>query len=191
MKKRREHNNEIWILFLDLVKAFDRVPRILLWSVLEKFGAPKKLIRLIKSLHDNFKVDFKVENCKPSINCTIGVKQGDILGPALFVIFIAAIMITWRKLYDRPLCVFRTRNNFCLTGRRINSTGTDFDFPDSEYADDTAVLYGSRDDVVLYTPLLLLTHFNRFGMEVHVGDILLPDKSSKTEILFVSASPSF
>ena len=93
-------------------------------------------------------------------------------------------------MYNRPLCVFRTRNDFCLTGRRINSTRTDFDFPDSEFADDTAVLYESRKDVVLYTPLLL-THFNRFGMEVHVGDISLPDKPSKTEILFVSAPPSY
>ena len=189
MKKRREHNKETWILFLDLIKAFDRVPRVLLWSVLEKFGAPKKLICLIKSLHDNFKVDFEIENCKHSINCTIGVKQGDILGPALFVIFITAIMISWRKMYNRPLCVFRTRNDFCLTGRRINSTGTDFDFPDSEYADDTAVLYESHEDVVLYTPLLL-THFDRFGMEVHAGDISLSDKPPKTEILLVSAPPS-
>ena len=27
IKKRREHSKETWILFLDLVKAFDRVPR--------------------------------------------------------------------------------------------------------------------------------------------------------------------
>ena len=75
MKKRREHNKETWILFLDLVKAFDRVPRDLLWLVLEKFGVPMKVIRLLKSLHDNFKVNFEIR-----FNCTIGVKQGDILG---------------------------------------------------------------------------------------------------------------
>ena len=48
MKKRREHGQESWILFLDLVKAFDRVPRELLWLILEKFGVPKKLISLLK-----------------------------------------------------------------------------------------------------------------------------------------------
>ena len=51
MKKRREHSQETWILFLDLVKAFDRVPRALLWELLGKFGVPAKLIRLLKALH--------------------------------------------------------------------------------------------------------------------------------------------
>ena len=61
IKKRREHNLETWILFLDLVKAFDRVPRELLWCVLSKFGVPKKMIDVLKLLHKNFKVTFDIE----------------------------------------------------------------------------------------------------------------------------------
>jgi hypothetical protein len=31
---------------LDLVKAFDRVPRELLWAVMRKLGVPEKLVSL-------------------------------------------------------------------------------------------------------------------------------------------------
>ena len=87
MKKRREHSKETWILFLDLVKAFDRVPRELLWQLLEKFGVPPKLVRLLKALHKDVLVKFEVEGLEHEVNCTIGVKQGDILGPVLFIIY--------------------------------------------------------------------------------------------------------
>ena len=186
LKKRREHSKETWVLFLDLVKAFDRVPRDLLWRILDRFGVPFKLVSILKSLHNNINVKFTVDDITHNLNCVIGVKQGDILGPILFTFFIAALMITWRTSVDRPLCVFRTKNDFVLTGRKPTTKGDDFSFDDSEYADDTAVLFESRNDVETFCPLLI-KHFQRFGMEVHVGDVRNPDKPSKTEILFVGA----
>ena len=175
-------------IFLDLVKAFDRVPRSLLWKVLQKFGLPNKMISILKLLHVNFQVNFEVESVDNTMPCSIGVKQGDILGPVLFVIFIAAIMLSWRRLHNRPLCLYRTKEDFVMTGRRFNAKGTEFTMEDSEYADDTAVLFDSRPAAETYSPLLI-THFRKYGMEIHVGDTRSPDKPSKTEVVFVSKSP--
>ena len=186
MKKRREHGLETWILFLDLVKAFDRVPRQLLWDILRRFGVPQKLVSVIESLHRNMNVKFTIDGVTHSIKSEIGVKQGDILGPILFTIFIAAIMISWRQTHDRPLCLFHSKKDFILTGRRPKSKGSQFSFDDSEYADDTAVLFESRESLEEFTQLLI-NHFARFGMEVHTGDSNQPEKPPKTEVLFVSA----
>ena len=186
MKKRREHSKETWILFLDLVKAFDRVPRELLWQLLEKFGVPPKLVRLLKALHKDVIVKFEVEGLEHEVNCTIGVKQGDILGPVLFIIFMAGVMSDWRKITDCPAIVFLSKPDNVITGRRPTAKGIRFELNDSEYADDTAVLFDSRQSAVEYCPLLV-NHFRQYGMEIHTGDVRDPEKKSKTEILFVAA----
>ena len=65
------------MLLLDLVKAFDRVPRTLLWKVMRRFGVHEKIVRLLEALHSTVNVRFSVEEVKMVIESIIGVKQGD------------------------------------------------------------------------------------------------------------------
>ena len=117
-KKRREHGLETWILFLDLVKAFDRVPLELLWSVMLRKGVPPKIVTLLKALHATVKVKFEIDGVERTLMQIIGVKQGDVLGPDLFIFLIAAIMESWRATHDYDLTTFRTARDFEMTGRR-------------------------------------------------------------------------
>ena len=54
-------------------------------------------------------------------------------------------METWITQFRRPLCVFRTKQDFKITGRRYNVNGVKFLMDNSEYADDTAVFFESKN----------------------------------------------
>ena len=88
------------------------------WIILKRFSSAPKIIIILKFLHKNVNVKFTVCKVTQILSSIFGVKQGGILDPKLFWIFIATIMITWRKMYDRPLCFFATKKDFILTGCR-------------------------------------------------------------------------
>ena len=50
----------------------------------------------------------------------IGVKQGDLLEPQLFIFHICAIMMSWRAEhnYDYGMCTFRTKMDAVVRSRR-------------------------------------------------------------------------
>ena len=91
-------------------------------------------------------------------------------------------MITWRITYTGPLCLFRSKRDFIMTGRSYRAYGDEFPLSDSEYADDAAILFDSRASLDDGAPRLVV-HFGRFGMEVHAGNTL-SKKKSKSEVLF-------
>ena len=75
-----------------------------------------------------------------------------------------------------------------LTGRSYQEYGEDFALLDSKYVDDTEVLFDSREHLTegIYS---IMSHFTRFGMEVHSGKIE-PREDSKSKILFINKSSS-
>ena len=46
-----EHNSKMFLLFVDLRKAYDSIPRQAMWKVLAKYGVPQVMINLLRSLH--------------------------------------------------------------------------------------------------------------------------------------------
>ena len=107
------------------------------------------------------------------------------LGPSCLQYTLLPSLLLGEYLTIVVNCIFRTKNDFTLTGRSYSAYGAEFELPDMEYADDTAVLFESRGDVDIGVPKLI-EHFALFGMEIHVGNAL-NEKSSKSEILFVAA----
>ena len=59
VEKAREHNTKIYMLFVDLRKAYDLVPRQALWDV--KYGIPAVLVKLIQSMHNGMKAEVQVQ----------------------------------------------------------------------------------------------------------------------------------
>ena len=61
-RKRQEHNLESYVAFIDLIKAFDSVPRAALWKVLLKFGFPRHFVRVVMRLHTGAVMKFKIND---------------------------------------------------------------------------------------------------------------------------------
>ena len=51
-EKSRELQKPLYMVFIDLTKAFDSVNCEVLWQVLERLSCPSKFVNLIKQLHE-------------------------------------------------------------------------------------------------------------------------------------------
>ena len=61
---------------------------------LNKYGVPKETIIVLKKLHTNVKYLLRVGKEKVEIEATVGVIQGNNLGPILFIYLIQAVATT-------------------------------------------------------------------------------------------------
>ena len=89
VQKQFSLNRKLYVAFIDFEKAFDSINRSILWPILLKNGVCGKLFRSIKSMYNCVKARVRSGGkLTDYINCTAGVKQGDVCSPVLFSLFI-------------------------------------------------------------------------------------------------------
>ncbi|KAI3369286.1 hypothetical protein L3Q82_007539 [Scortum barcoo] len=87
-----EFAQPVHMCFVDLEKAFDRVPRGILWGVLREYGVRGPLLRAVRSLYDRSRSLVRIAGSKSDLfPVHVGLRQGCPLSPVLFIIFMDRI----------------------------------------------------------------------------------------------------
>src|SRR5437870_8024431 len=84
--------------FIYLEKAFDRVPREVLWWALREVEVEEWLINVIQSLYEEATTSVKLRSGESQpFEVKIGVHQGSVLSPLLFIIVFEALSRRFRE----------------------------------------------------------------------------------------------
>lgn len=144
--------------FVDFKKAFDCIHRESLWTIVAKYGIPKKLINIMKDFYRDSRCAVRVDGVLSEFfDIQSGVKQGCVLSPFLF-----GIVMDW---------VLKTSMSDVggldwVEGDRLS---------DLDFADDIVLLHGSYEGMQAMTQ----------SLEVVAGKVGLVINTTKTKIMTV------
>ena len=85
---QRNHNLPTWLLFADIVKAFDTSNHALMDKLLEKYGCPPALLSAIARMYKDSRVRLITGKIDTTIPFYVSVKQGDSMALVLFLLII-------------------------------------------------------------------------------------------------------
>ena len=114
-------NKRLYMAFVDLEKAFDRVPRKVIWWALRKLGVEEWIVRLVQGMYANARSRVRVgEGFSKEFEVRVGVHQGSVLSPLLFIIVLEALSrefragVPWEDLYADDLVIIADSLEECV-----------------------------------------------------------------------------
>ena len=136
MEKHLENRKDVYHNFIDFKKGFDRVWHEGLWQSMRNFGITNEIIEIIESLYANSTNAVLINNVTGNFfDTTVGVRQGCLLSPVLFNIFLEQIMIN--TLHEHT-------STISIGERNISNL---------RFADDIDLIAGSNTELQVLTNL--------------------------------------
>jgi hypothetical protein len=100
------------MVFIDLERAYDKIPRNLMWWALDKHKVPTKYVTLIKDMYDKVVTSVRTTDGDTNVFLiNIGLHQGSALSPYLFALVIDEVTrdiqgdIPWRMFFANDVIV--------------------------------------------------------------------------------------
>ncbi|KAK3511278.1 hypothetical protein QTP70_034775 [Hemibagrus guttatus] len=130
MEKYRDGQRELHCVFVDLEKAYDRVPREGLWYCMRKSGVAEKYVRVVQNMYERSRT---VVRCAvgqtEEFNVEVGLHQGSALSPFLFAIVMDQLseeveenLERWRFVLERRgMKVSRSKTEYMCVNEREGS----------------------------------------------------------------------
>jgi len=99
LAKRKREGKKTFLCFIDMRKAYDRVWRDGLWSALWKKGVRGRMWRVLRSYYAEVKSKVRLEQGETEwFSIGVGVRQGCVLSPTLFALFIDGLALDVKRL---------------------------------------------------------------------------------------------
>ena len=172
ISKSLEFNTDLWLVSVDLSKAFGRVEHSALFTALQSQGLDAGYCKLLQSVYSE-QFGFLTDGNRFPIGR--GVRQGDVLSSLLFNCALEAAIRKWKaRLTRHGIPIVANCDAEHLTNIR--------------FADDLLLFASSSDDAITMLNLLTVS-LREFGLELNVKKTKLLSTStmSPDTILFETA----
>ena len=90
-EKCRKQHQDLYMAFVDLIKAFDTLNQDLLWNILRKFGCPPTFIAILQQFHIGMYAQVVMAGSQSSsFPVEVGVKQDCVPAPIIFKLLLTS-----------------------------------------------------------------------------------------------------